>query len=83
VFRNTFFFYLYGRYYSSSDSTLLTLTYVAYLARAAIQSTNKFSFEIDVLLLSLENGLGDFVCGNLIREMKARYESNLLSELNR
>jgi hypothetical protein len=79
----SYFFYLYGRYYFLANPKLIKLTYVLYLLRAAVHNTNKFSFEFDTLLVTLQSGLGDIVADNLIKYMKEIYEQELLTELNK
>lgn len=78
----SYFFYLYGRYYYLSSHLLLKLTFLLYLVRAIVSSTNKFSFEFDSMQMQLEQGLGDFVAANIITYMKQDYERELLADLN-
>ena len=78
----SFFFYFYGRVYHLSNPMLLNSTYILYLLRAAIISLNKFSFALEQLTITMDGGLNEIICMNLIRLIKRQNESELLEMLN-
>jgi hypothetical protein len=61
---------------------LLNSTYILYLLRAAIISLNKFSFALEQLTITMDGGLNEIICMNLIRLIKRQNESELLEMLN-
>jgi hypothetical protein len=61
MFVYTFMYYFYVRVYFLSNTFLVNYTYILYVLKSAVSYLNKFSFEFESFMNTVETGLGELM----------------------